>query len=106
MAKKNKLSTPEWILQGYNSEEEYNKKKGIISKKKPCSGSPKALNSRHKTFAIKVCPKCGSDDVGIVLKEQGKTDEWECHKCGWRGKDIQEKELSEEEFIKYIESKK
>lgn len=107
MAKKSKLSTPEWILEGYDSEEEYNKKKGI---KKENLTSSKKLKSKtkksKKTFAIKVCPQCRSSDVGVVLKEQGKADEWECHKCGWKGRDIQEKELSEDEFIKYMENKK
>ncbi|MEJ2267778.1 MAG: hypothetical protein P8X70_01745, partial [Nanoarchaeota archaeon] len=56
MAKKKKLSTPAWILEGYDSPEEYNKAKGIDTKKK-----------KGKTFRIRECPKCGSDDVGLVL---------------------------------------
>ena len=49
MTKKEKLKTPEWILQGYDSEEEYNKIKGIENKK------------TGKTFKIRKCPECGSD---------------------------------------------
>jgi len=33
ISKKPKLTTPDWILEGYDSEEEYNKKKGIKGKK-------------------------------------------------------------------------
>ena len=94
--KKTKLATPEWILEGYDSEEEYNKAKGISSKKK--SG---------KTFKIRECPKCGSDDVGVIIGgEEGKgAKEWECHKCKWKGYDIKEKELTEDEFMKYLDER-
>ena len=93
--KKNKLSTPAWILGGYDSEEEYNKSKGISKK------------STKKTFKIRQCPKCGSDNVGIVLgKGEGKVSkDWECLKCKWAGTNIREKELSEEEFMKYLDEK-
>ncbi len=98
MAKKNKLSTPEWILGGYDSEDDYNKAKGIDKKKKA-----------GKTFKIRECPKCGSDDVGLVLSgsdsEQGGGKEWECHKCKWKGLDIVEKELTEEELMKHLDKK-
>ena len=97
MAKKSKLSTPEWILEGYGSEEEYNKKKGISKKKE------------GKTFKIRECPKCGSDDVGLVLSgsdaEEGGGKEWECHKCKWQGTNIKEKELTEDELMQYLDSK-
>jgi len=93
--KKSKLKTPDWIVEGYDSEEEYNKSKGISKKK------------TGKTFKIRQCPKCGSDDVGVVLgKGEGKTSkDWECRKCKWAGTDIQERELSEEEFMKYLDEK-
>ena len=96
MAKKNKLATPDWILEGYDSEDEYNKAKGISSKKK--SG---------KTFKIRECPKCKSDDVGIVTghAEGEAAKEWECHKCKWKGSDIFEKELTEDELMKYMDEK-
>ena len=98
--KKSKLATPEWILEGYGSEADYNKAKGIDTKKK--SG---------KTFKIRECPKCGSDDVGIVLSNLDSEDEtstgknWECRECGWTGSDVVEKELTEDEFMKYLDDK-
>ena len=54
---KNKLSTPDWIKEGYESPAAYNKAKGIGGKKK----------KEGKTFKVRVCPKCGSDNVGLVL---------------------------------------
>src|SRR3989338_1419706 len=94
MPKKSKLSTPEWLLGGYSSEEEYIKSKGINKKK--ISG---------KAFKIRKCPKCGSDDMGVVIgKEEGEgTGEWECHKCKWVGKNVKEEEISEEEFLSIAE---
>lgn len=85
MAKKSKLKTPDWILKG-----------GKVPKKKLTG----------KTFKVRVCPKCRSDEVGVVLgKEEGKgSGEWECHKCKWKGPDIEEQELNEEEFLKRMES--
>lgn len=96
MAKKNKLATPTWILEGYDSEEDYNKKKGISTKKK-----------KGKTFKIRECPKCGSDNVGIVVggKEGKGSKGWECHKCKWKGNDIKEEELTEGELMKYMDKK-
>ncbi len=98
MAKKNKLKTPDWILEGYDSEEAYNKSKGIDNKKK-----------KGKTFKIRECPKCGSDNVGLVLSnsdsEQGGGKEWECHKCKWKGSNVKEKELTEDELMEYLDKK-
>jgi len=90
MAKKSKLSTPAWIIEGYNSPAEYAKANGIQEKKK------------GKIFKIRECPECGSDDVGVVIGEIGM---WECKKCGYNGKDIKERELSEDEFMKYLDDK-
>lgn len=101
MAKKSKLSTPEWILEGYDSKEDYEKAKGISGKNK----------KEGKTFKIRVCPKCGSDDVGIVLsgsdseEESNTGKEWECRKCKWKGANVREKELSEDEFMKYLDER-
>ena len=78
--KKSKLATPDWILKG---EEPPKKKKG-------------------KIFKIRVCPKCDSDEVAVVVGEVGV---WECKKCGWKGKDISQKELDEDEFMKYLDEK-
>jgi hypothetical protein len=101
MTKKSKLSTPAWILEGYDSPEEYNKAKEIDNGKKK-SG---------KIFKIKKCPKCDSDDVKVVLSGSDSEEisntgkEWECKKCGWKGKNIKKQELSEEEFMKYLDDK-
>ena len=90
------MKTSDWILEGFDSEEEYNKAKGIKIKKK--SG---------KTFKLKRCPKCKSDEVSVVVGgEEGKGSKgWECKKCKWKGEDIKEDELSEEEFMKYLDKK-
>ncbi len=94
--KKSKLSTPAWIMEGYDSPEEYEKAKGIKKDKK-----------KGKTFKVKICPKCGSDEVGVQLVgEEGKAARnWECRKCKWVGSNVKEKELSEEEFMEYLDSK-
>ncbi|VVB83762.1 Uncharacterised protein [uncultured archaeon] len=94
---KSKLATPDWIKEGYDSPQEYAKAKGKPSKKK----------SDEKTFKIRKCPKCKSDNVAVVLTgEEGKgAREWECKKCKWTGKNIQEEELTEDEFIKYLDNK-
>ena len=97
MAKrKSKLATPEWITGGYDSKADWEKAQGIKTKKQ-----------KGKTFNIKECPKCGSDDVGIVLSgsdaEQGGGDLWECRKCNWKGVDIVEKELTEDELMAYMD---
>lgn len=96
MAKKGKLSTPEWIIEGYDSKEAYEKAKGIKKKKKS-----------EKTYIIKICPECRSDNVKVVLgKEEGKgAGEWECGKCKWKGKNVDEKEVSEDEFLEIMEKK-
>jgi len=96
--KKEKMKTPDWILEGYDSPAEYNKAKGVTSEKK-----------KGKTFKIRECPKCGSDDVGLVLSnsdsEEGGGKEWECRKCKWIGSNANEKELTEDEFMKYLDEK-
>jgi ribosomal protein L37AE/L43A len=91
MAKKSKVKTPDWILEGYDSPEEYAKSKGVKTKKK-----------EGKTFKVRKCPKCGSYDVAVVIGEVGV---WECKKCGWKGQDVEEEELTEEEFMKYLDEK-
>jgi len=62
----------------------------------------KKSTKKQKTFKIRECPKCANNDVGIAI---GKIGIWECKKCGWKGRDIIEKELTEEEFMKYLDSK-
>jgi transcription elongation factor Elf1 len=115
MAKISKIQTPDWVLEGFESKSEYEKSKGINSSKKTISKpsnikdkkESKPKKSSGKVFKIRVCPKCGSDNVGVVLTgEEGKgTGEWECKKCGWTGKNIGEKELDEDEFMKYLDEK-
>jgi hypothetical protein len=94
---KSKLATPDWIKEGYDSPEKYAKAKGKSIKKKETG----------KTFKVRKCPKCGSDNVNVVLTgEEGKgAKEWECRKCKWVGKDIKESELTEDEFMKYLDEK-
>ena len=110
--KKAKVKTPDWILEGYDSKADYEKAKGLDKKPK----------KDGKTFKIRECPKCGSDDVGVVLsgsdsgseseilsdssenqiKEGG---EWQCRKCDWVGTNIKEKELTEQELMEYLDKK-
>jgi len=96
MVKKSKVQTPDWVLEGFDSKVDYEKSKGIASTKKA-----------GKTFNIRECPKCGSDDVGVSLVgEEGKAKgEWECNKCEWKGSDVVLKELTEDEFMKYLDDK-
>jgi len=100
MAKKGKLATPTWILEGFDSEADYNKSKGISKDKK-----------EGKVFKIRECPKCESDNVGIVLSNSDSEEDsstgksWECHKCGWIGSEVIQKELTEDEFMKYLDDK-
>lgn len=86
MAKRSTIKTPDWILKG--NEKPSKKKQG-------------------KTFKIKKCPKCRSDKVSVVLgEEEGRgRGEWQCGKCKWKGRDVDEEELSEDEFIKYLDKK-
>ena len=90
------MTTPDWILKGYDSKVDWEKAKGIASNKK-----------KGKTFNVRECPKCRSNDVGIVLggKEGDGSKGWECHKCKWSGKDVKEQELTEDEFMKYLDDK-
>lgn len=95
---KNKLKTPDWILKG---EEKPKKKTG---------GSEQSSNLvrrsvvERKIFKIRKCPKCNSFDV-VVVTEKEAVGLWRCGKCGWQGKDVAWEELSEEEFMKYMDEK-
>jgi DNA-directed RNA polymerase subunit M/transcription elongation factor TFIIS len=101
MAKKSKLKTPDWIIEGYDSPEAYDKAKGKSSSSK----------KQGKTFKIKVCAKCGSDEVGVSLsnldseEESNTGKQWECRKCKWIGTNIQEKELTEDELMEHLDKK-
>ena len=96
--KMGKLKTPDWILEG---KEKPNKKKA----------EAKGIDKTKKTeriFKIKVCPKCGSDNVKVSLsnmdfeEESNTGKQWECKKCKWTGQNIKEKELTENEFMEYF----
>ncbi|HKZ33908.1 MAG TPA: hypothetical protein VJ142_01565 [Candidatus Nanoarchaeia archaeon] len=79
-----KLKTPDWILKGEKAPKK--KKQG-------------------KTYRVKKCPKCGSTEVSIVLvgEEGKKPDSWECRACRWKGRNVEEKELTEDEFLEHLE---
>lgn len=104
--KKNKLATPQWILEGYNSPEDY---------EKACGGSKKEVKKvskkKGKGIKVKICPKCGSEDVCVVLsgndteEESNTGKEWECRECKWKGVDVDYKELSEDEFMEYLDKR-
>lgn len=64
----------------------------------------KKSTKKEKTFRIKRCPECKSDNVGVVVSQE-KKGEWECRKCKWKGKDIKNDRLSEQEFMKYLDEK-
>ncbi|MBU2562436.1 MAG: hypothetical protein KKF68_02125 [Nanoarchaeota archaeon] len=59
---------------------------------------------KPKTFKIRKCPKCNSENVGVVVGKD-KKGEWECYNCKWSGKNIQEIELGEEDFLKYLDER-
>jgi DNA-directed RNA polymerase subunit M/transcription elongation factor TFIIS len=98
---KSKLKTPDWIIEGYDSPAEYAKAKGKSPEKK----------EKSKAFRIKVCPKCGSDEVAITLSNMDFEEEsntgrtWECKKCKWKGEDIKEKDLTEDELMEHLDKR-
>lgn len=58
--------------------------------------------TKEKTFKIKICPECNSDNVSVVI---GKPGLWECKDCKYAGRIITEKEMSEEEYFEYLDKK-
>lgn len=108
MPRKKKLSTPDWIIEGYDSPDAYKKAKGMKgSEQVQDLSASKSENERKKkksgkTFKIKECPECGSDDVGVVI---GGEEAWECRKCKWNGTNIVEKELTEDELMEHMDKK-
>lgn len=91
--KKSKLKTPDWIKEGFDSKEEYEKSKGV---NKEDSG---------KKFKVKRCPKCESSEIKVVIGgEEGKGSKgWECKSCSWKGKKPKVEEMSEDEFLEYLD---
>ena len=86
------MKTPDWILEGFDSKADWEKKQGVVSKTK----------KKGKTFKVRESPKCGSDDIGVSIGEVGV---WECRKCGWKGVNVKEREFDEDEFMKYLDEK-
>jgi len=105
-----KLATPDWVKEGFDSKADWEKKHGVKKDKKTGGG---------KVFKLRICPKCGSDNVNVVLsgKDSGDVEdedsisdgkevgEWECKKCKWHGKKVEEKEVTEDEFMEYLDKK-
>lgn len=89
--KKSKVQTPDWVLEGYESKADYEKAKGISSSKK-----------KGKTFKVRRCPECNSDEIRVKIGEVGV---WECPKCNWAGEKAKEDELTEDEFMAYLDEK-
>lgn len=90
-----KLSTPAWITEGYDSKADWEKAQGKkVTEKKD-----------GKTFKLRVCPKCDSNKVNIVLvgEEGKKPNEWECKNCKWKGSDINIKEVTADELLELEE---
>jgi len=94
MPKKSKVQTPAWITEGYDSKEDYEKAIGKKEEKK----------TSEKTFKIRKCPECGSFDVVVVTGEDARG-LWRCDKCAWKGSGVAWEELTEDEFMKYLDSK-
>lgn len=93
-----KLETPDWIKEGYDSKADWEKAHG---------GKSKGKKSAGKTYKVKKCPKCSSRDVAVILGgEEGKgVKGWECKKCKWQGKEPEDEEINEDEFLKILEEK-
>lgn len=81
MVKKSKIQTPDWILKGEE---------------------PPKAKKKGKTFKVRMCPKCGSDKMKVVIGEVGV---WECGNCKYKGKKVKEEEMDEEEFMEYLDKK-
>ena len=113
MPKISKVQTPDWILEGYDSKDEYEKarhsqvRSGSSESQTKGGKSSNKKSSDGKVYKIKKCPKCGSNKVGVVLSnsdsEEGGGKEWECRKCKWEGKNVKDEVVSEDEFLDYID---
>ena len=98
-----KLATPDWVKEGFDSKADWEKKHKISGKKKSAKVD--------KVFKLRICPKCGSDDVQIILSNLDSEEEsntgkmWECKKCKWKGKEVDEKDVTEDEFMEYLDKR-
>lgn len=96
-----KLKTPDWIIEGYKSKEEY----GLAKPSSKSQSNEIKSEKKKKSYKLKICPKCGGREISVVLGgEEGKGSRgWECKACKWNGKDVDEKEMREDEFIAHLD---
>ena len=112
-----KLKTPDWIKKGLKKPEK-KKEKGIFKIRKcPKCGSDKVqvvltgeLESEIPFDSSKSQIKEGSDEDELLAtsskRGQSKgSGEWECKKCKWIGRNVVVDEVSEDEFMKYLDEK-
>ena len=92
------MKTPDWIIEGFDSKADWEKKKGL-----GLEDNEKG-KKKGKTFKVRKCPECKSDDVGVVV-EKDASGAWECKKCDWKGHKPKNEELTEDEFMKYLDEK-
>ena len=106
-----KLSTPDWIREGFDSKADWEKHSQVRSgssksqtKAHGKKGPRTPAGSKGKTYKVKTCPKCGSSEVRVVLGgEEGRGSRgWECLSCKWQGKEVDEKEMNEDEFLGHL----
>jgi len=90
------MTTPDWILEGFDSKADWESKKGI--------GDKKEKKKSGKTFKVRKCPECASDDIGVIVEKEA-SGAWECRKCRWKGHEPKAEELTENEFMKYLDEK-
>ena len=118
---KSKLSTPDWIREGYDSKADWQRAKELASNspkrgqiREKAQGKKPDRKKTGKIFKVKVCPKCGSSEVKVVIdgkegfgnKERNSVaaaPSWECKSCSWSGENVKEKEMSEDEFLEHTE---
>ena len=50
---------------------------------------------------MKFWPQCKSRDVGVTIG--GQAGKWECKACGFQGPEFPEIEMTEDEFMKYLD---
>jgi len=91
------METPDWIIEGFDSKADWEKKKGL-----GLGGNEK--KKEGKTFKVRKCPECNSDDVGVVVEKEA-SGAWECKKCDWKGHEPKSEEFTEDEFMKYLDKK-
>lgn len=85
------LKTPDWIKEGFDSKSDWEKAQGKNPSKK-----------KGKTFKIRRCPNCKSENVKVIVEKETKGD-WECKECNWQGQNPEIKELNEDEFLEHLE---